>query len=249
MFFVVSKAVWLLLAPSHLIFECLGAAVVLWAFGRRREGQIAALAASGLYLVLGVLPMGSWMAAPLENRFPRGPWPAHIDGVLTLGGGLNTAVLRSRGAPGATPVEGRLVSTMEVARRYAAAKVVFSGGWGTDSDSIAARYIFGQMGLDPHRLVIEDRSRDTLENLIYSSQLVRPHPGEVWLLATSAVHMPRAMLAAQRVGWNVLPWPTDYMTSRGGGQGAWSVSPGLKLMMADEAAHEWLGLLAYRMRR
>ena len=106
MFFVVSKMAWLLLAPSHLIFECLAAAVLLWAFGLRRAGQIAGLAASALYLALGVLPLGSWLAAPLENRFARGPWPTHVDGILTLGGGLNTAVLMSRGAP-ASQVVGR----------------------------------------------------------------------------------------------------------------------------------------------
>ena len=248
-FFVVSKTIWLLLAPSHLVFEFLVAAAVLLMLGRTRLGRMAALAGVLLYLLFGVLPAGAWLARPLENAYPRPPWPAHVDGVLVLGGGFNTAALLSRDAPGANPAETRLISGYEVARRYPNAKVVFSGGWGEFSDAKAARYAFAQMGLEPSRLVLEDRSRDTLENLVYSRRLIGPRPGEVWLMATSAIHMPRAMQASRLAGWKVTPWATDYATAAQGGGLSVFGNPGLNLFLADQAAHEWLGLLGYRLRR
>ena len=248
-FFLLSKTIWLLLAPSHLVLELMVAAGVLLFLGRVDLGRAAAVAGALLYLLFGVLPVGSWLARPLENAYPRPPWPAHVDGVLVLGGGFNTAALLSRGAPGANPEETRLISGFEVARRHPEAKLVFSGGWGDYSDSKAARYAFDQMGLDPARLVVEDRSHDTLENLVYSKQIVRPRPGQVWLLATSAIHMPRAVQAARIAGWQVIPWATDYATSSHGGGTSLFGSPGLNLFLTDQAVHEWLGLLGYKLRR
>ena len=248
-FFILSKAIWLVLAPSHLIFWVLLGAAVLLLFGRRRPGTVAAAAGAALYLLFGVLPAGAWLARPLENAYPRLPWPAHVDGVVVLGGGFNTAALLSRGAPGANPVETRLISGFEVARRYPSAKLVFSGGWGPNSDAKAARYAFDQMGLDPSRLVLEDRSRDTLENLVFSKRIAQPRPGETWLLATSAIHMPRAVQAARLAGWKVVPWATDYATAAHGGGPSLFGSPGLNLFLADQAAHEWLGLVGYKLRK
>jgi uncharacterized SAM-binding protein YcdF (DUF218 family) len=58
--------------------------------------------------------------------------------------------------------------------------------------------------------------------------------------------MPRAMAVAERLGWRMLPWPTDYRTQPQGSGGWFAVATNLGLL--DYAAHEWLGLLAYRWR-
>jgi len=144
----------------------------------------------------------------------------------------------------------RLIGGLEVARHYPQARLIFSGGTtGHDpamTDAVAARYFLAQLGADTSRLILEDRSRDTYENLVFSRQLADPKPGEVWLLATSAIHMPRAMAAAERVGWKLVPWPTDYVTRPNGWRGLFYIPHNLQL--SDYAAHEWLGLLAYRFR-
>ena len=65
-----------------------------------------------------------------------------------------------------------------------------------------------------------------------------------WLLLTSAFHMPRAMGVFVHAGWNVTPWPVDYRTSA---QDSWfdfSLHYGPNLWSL--AAHEWLGIAAYR---
>jgi uncharacterized SAM-binding protein YcdF (DUF218 family) len=173
-----------------------------------------------------------------------------VDGILDLGGGLGTDILAMRGAPAAALSEARLVSTYELARRYPNARVVFSGGWGRYPDATAAAYVFGQMGLDPRRLTLESRSRDTFENLLFSRRLVRPKPGEVWVLATSAIQLPRAMAVAKQLGWPMIAWPTDYLTRPGSGRRPWAdyLSVAGNLERADAALHEQLGLVAYRMR-
>jgi uncharacterized SAM-binding protein YcdF (DUF218 family) len=250
LFFTLNKLVALLLAPGRLLLWLALATALALVLGRPRTGRALAVATAVLLVLFAVLPLGDWLARGLENQYPRpAPPPARVDGILTLGGGLGTGVLLARGAPDDAESETRLVSTFELARRYPTARVVFSGGWGADPDATAAKYIFAQMGLDPARLTLEARSRDTYENLLFSQRLVRPKRGEVWLLATSAIQMPRAMAVARRLGWDLIPWPTDYKTDPQAGRRppANYLDIAGNLGRTDEASHEWVGLLAYQL--
>ena len=248
-FFSLSKLLWFVCAPSHLLVWLGIAAAVLLFTNCRRIGRHVFVAFVAVFVMIGVLPLGPLLLRSLENEYPRPPWPARVDGVLTLGGGLSTRILSSRGVPGADVSQVRLVSTYELARRYPDARIVFSGGSGELGrgeirEARAAEYIFAQMGLAPKRLTLEDRSRNTWENILYSQRLVRPRAGETWLLATSAMQMPRAMAVARRVGWKLVPWPTDYCTPRRGVVGFFDVP--VNLMEVDSAVHEWIGVIAYR---
>ncbi|HEX3405821.1 MAG TPA: YdcF family protein [Caulobacteraceae bacterium] len=251
LFFPLAKLGWTVLAPSHLVlWLALLTAIVLIA-GQARLGRWLAVVTALVFVLFGMLPTGDWLAQRLENQYPRpASLPAHIDGIVDLGGGLGTDILVERQAPATALSEARLVSTFELARRFPDARVVFSGGWGRYADAVAAKYVFAQLGLDPARLTLESRSRDTLENLLFTQRLVRPRRGQAWVLATSAIQMPRAMMVARRLGWDMIPWPTDYLTRPGGRVrplgdylDVWG-----NLMRADAALHEELGLLAYRLR-
>ena len=250
-FFPLAKLGWIILAPSHLLLWLTLASAVALIAGRVRLGRWLAIVLALLLVGFGVLPTGDLLAQRLENQYPRPvALPAQVDGILDLGGGLGTDILAERHAPATALSEARLVSTFELARRYPSARVVFSGGWGRYPDATAAAYVFGQMGLDPARLTLENRSHDTFENLLFTRRLVRPQPGETWVLATSAIQMPRAMLVARRLGWDMIPWPTDYLTRPEGWVRLWPdyLNVAGNLSRADEAIHEELGLLAYRMR-
>ncbi len=243
-FFSLSKTVWFFAAPSHLLVWILALGVLSW---RSWFGRILIIGVAGFLVLLQFVPLGDWAVASLENQFPRGPWPAHVDGVLELGGGLNSTILTRRGVPGATS-EGRVVATFEAARRYPKARIVFSGGGDPQAvpEAVVARYVLeGQLGLPPGRVLYEKRSRDTFENFLYSKPLAKPAPGETWLLVTSAFHMPRAMAVARQAGWAMIPWPSDYLTT--GQTGLYHQGESGNLEDLDLAAHEWVGLLAYRL--
>ena len=248
MFFIASKLFWLVFAPSHFLALLTVAAAILLQTKYDRIGRRLAAAAAVLFVVIGIFPTGIWLARPLEDRITRPNWPSHVDGVLVLGGGLGTPILYSRRVPARALSEARLVSAYELARRYPNARIVFSSGSGSISDVFgdapAAWYIFRQMGLNPKRLTLEGRSRNTWENIVFSRKIAQPRPGEVWVLATSAIHMPRAMRVAERAHWKMIPWPTDYLTTPDGFGNVFTI-PG-NLEATDNAIHEWIGLLAYR---
>ena len=245
-FFPVSKALAFLALPSHILLWLVVGTVLTLLAGWTRTARGLGVAALVLFVLLGVAPIGLIAVKPLEDMYPRRPLPARITGIVVLGGGLGVPELLSRGAPGSAPSIDRIVSTYELARLHPEARVVFTGGWPPYSDAIAAKSDLLRMGLDPSRLTLEDRSRNTYENMIFTQAIVRPRPGETWVLATSAIQLPRAVQVANKVGWPMIPWPTDYKTEAEGFplSGRW-FRIGENLGLADDAAHEWLGQIAY----
>lgn len=248
MFFLASKLFWLFFAPSHLAVWLTIAGAVLLFLKRERLARWCITAGAGLFVAFGFLPVGVWLMQPLENRYPHPALPAQVDGILVLDGGFGTGILRSRGAISSWNSEPRLVGAFALARRYPEARVVFSGSnpfAPDDLDTVAARHIFGQLGLAPSRLLLEGKSRNTWENFVFAKALAKPKPGEVWVLCTSAYHLPRAMGIARRLGWKMIPWATDYMTA--GHSRYRPLSLLRNLERADAAVHEWIGLMAYRL--
>ena len=251
MFFVASKLFAYLSPPSHWLgLLLLATALCLLLRRMRAAGIFAGLAF--LVLVLAATPLVNGpLIRALEDRYPHPAWPIHVDGVLVLGSGEDAEILRRRGAPQVNEGAYRLIAAMAAARRYPNAKVVFTGGSAVligpqNAETVTARYVLDELGLDRSRLLVESRSRNTYENVLFSKKLVRPRPGEVWLLDTSAIHMPRAMAVAKKLGWKMVPWPSDYLTAPGS-DATDMFDVGGNLGLSDYAAHEWLGMLAYRL--
>jgi uncharacterized SAM-binding protein YcdF (DUF218 family) len=247
--FVVGKLLWAIVAPGNLLLLVLLVGVLRagWTHGRRGFGLIAA-AALGL-VAIAALPLGPWLAAPLENRFPAADPPAAVDGIVVLGGSVDPGLSRARGQIALVAAAGRITETVVLARRYPAARVVVSGGEAAIfpeglSEAAATRDLLIALGVAPGRIEVESRSRNTQENAVLSYETAQPKPGESWLLVTSAMHMPRAVGCFRRIGWPIAAYPVDYRTSTTIG-----VPPGLlladDLVLVNLAVKEWLGLVAY----
>ncbi len=242
MIFVLSKIAGLVLRPSSLLLLCVLAGLPL----RRR--RLAWVGAGGFVLAM-LLPLDQWALLPLEDRFPPPPPPAHVDGIVVLGGAVEPGLSVVRGIPSLNGAAERMTATVALARRYPAARVVFTGGSGAvipggGTEAAVARALFLDLGLPADRLVMEDASRTTWENAALTRDLVKPRPGETWLLVTSADHLPRAVGAFRAAGWDVTGWPVGYKSGV-----SWRLwLPGdlpSRLGRLDEAAHEWTGLVTY----
>lgn len=248
MFFVLSKVFWTLAQPSHWLGFLVLATAISLLLRWNKAARFFAAAAVLLLVLAGFLAVP--LARNLEDRYPRPPWPAHVDGILVLGSGFDTALFRARGVPATNEGLWRVEAGFAAARRYPAARLVFSGGSGAlggapFSEAETARMLLAEMGQDPRQLTLEARSRNTYENILFSKEIVKPKPGEVWLLATAAMHMPRAMAIARKLDWPMTPWPSDYLTAPSGGGDPVSVTGNLAYI--DYVVHEWVGLLAYRL--
>ena len=104
-----------------------------------------------------------------------------------------------------------------LARSFPQARIVYSGGdaslLGNQPDEAQfALPLLESFGVARARIALERRSRNTYQNAAFSKELVKPKPGERWLLVTSAHHMPRAVGCFRRVGFDVEAYPVDWRT-------------------------------------
>ncbi len=264
--FIASKLIWWLFAPGNLIVLALGLGAICLTIGRvteraggwlRRLGRVSLTLGIGLALAITVLPLRDWVLLPLENRFAAPePLPARVDGIIVLGGAVDTGLTDDRGQPVVTDSADRLFALLTLARRYPDAKLLFTGGTAAldgkgarEADVVAA--LFQTAGIEPlllppGRLVMERNSRNTYENVVQSKALMQPQPGEVWLLVTSAFHMPRAVGIFRQQGWPVVPFPVDYGLRKGGEGVPFSFLDGLDGV--HWGIREWVGLAYYRAR-
>ena len=135
---------------------------------------------------------------------------------------------------------------------YPKARIVYSSGNAAlfpkappEADFVLP--LWESFGIARDRVMLETRSRNTAENAAFTKALVKPKPGEHWLLVTSALHMPRAIGCFRRVGFPVEAYPVDWTTlPRLSLVGLLpSLKSGRGLRQLDNAAHEWIGILAY----
>lgn len=253
MFFVVSKLVWFLLAPSNALLLILGAGLAVQVTRFRRTGRVVAWVAGCILLFVAFGPWGALLLRPLENRFP--PPPADLaapTGIVVLGGSTDELISDARDQVTIIAAATRVTTGVELSRRFPAARLMFSGGSAAmllkpRTEAEDTRRVWTALGVAPDRITTEDQSRNTFENAMFTRRLLDPKPGELWLLVTSAVHMPRAVGTFRAVGFPVVPYPVDYRTT--GTRLDWlpSVDATENLHRFDTAAKEWVGLAIYRL--
>jgi uncharacterized SAM-binding protein YcdF (DUF218 family) len=251
MLFLLSKLGGDLLRPSVLLLLLSWSGLGLTSRSRSNWGWRLLVIGLAGYLLILLLPLDSWALLPLEDRFPRPAQPTRIDGIVVLSGAIDTEMSRDRGIPSLNDAAERMTEAVALARRHPEARVVFTGassaiipGGPTEVDG--ARQLFSALGLDLARITFEGRARNTIENALNSWGLVQPAAGEHWLLITSAKHEPRAVGVFRHIGWQITAWPVAYKS--GHSLRAWTaMSFSQRLNNLDAAAHEWVGLLAYRL--
>jgi uncharacterized SAM-binding protein YcdF (DUF218 family) len=91
------------------------------------------------------------------------------------------------------------------------------------------------------------QSRTTAEDALYTAALLKPKSNESWLLITAAMHMPRAVGCFRTTGFQVQPYPVEFMTRGHSGPLALFATGSSALFQLDRAAKEWIGLIAYRL--
>jgi uncharacterized SAM-binding protein YcdF (DUF218 family) len=251
MFFILSKTAATLLLPSNflLILGCIGLALMATRF--KRGGMRLAVVSLALLPVLGFSPLDAWLSNKLASRFPQ--WDSSHgapNGIIVLGGGISAALSRDFGDTVLNLDSGRVVAIAKLARAYPNARFVYSGGdaslqGGGPAEGNYLYPLLDSFGVPRERVILEPRSRNTFENATFTKELVRPKPGERWLLVTSAQHMPRAMGVFQHIGFPVEAYPVAWHTrKRVSLYPSETFSKGLARL--DFVTREWIGLVTYR---
>lgn len=247
-----TKFIPLFVYPVGLAFCLLIITLLLMLFARRAAAWVMMLAAVLVLFAAGNDWTSYTLIHGLESEYPpmKVEDTPNADVILVLGGGLELP-LPPRLYPGLNSNSDRLLRALRLYRAGKASHILLSGGNvfpqpGLKSESYYSRELLALWGVPESAVVLETRSRNTLQNAAYSAPILERRHWTKVLLVTSAAHMPRAVTAFHDAGVNVIPVPVDYMAVKSAAPQAlgWVPNAGA-LSGTTYALHEYLGRLWY----
>src|SRR5215831_4465503 len=179
MTFLITRILRPFLAPANIAVLLLLLGVArLWRSRGRRGLPLIAIVAIAL-VAIALFPFGDWLIAPLELRFPVPAIPSQVDGIILLGGAVEPRVVGERVEPAVNGAADRLLTFMALARHYPNAKLLLVGGEAAilprgHSEAELTRDLLVAQGFDRRRILVEPRSRNTIENAIFAKAVAEP---------------------------------------------------------------------------
>lgn len=253
MFFVLSKLLAFLLKPLNWM-AMLAVFSLLTKNPRRRKTCLKTLA------IMLLVFSNPWLANQLARAWETGKRsPDTIiepyDIGILLGGYANFNADAPPGILSFHQAGNRLTTTLMLYRTGKIRRILLSGGAGrligkVPPEAHAVRNYLLQCGVPDTAILVENNSRNTLENALFSKQLVDSiAPGSRCVLITSAWHLRRAKAYFDKSGLRCDTFGTDFLTEKSNGNWlAWLEPDWRALLKWELLLKEWTGWLAYRAR-
>jgi uncharacterized SAM-binding protein YcdF (DUF218 family) len=228
--------------PLTLSLWLIPCGILAWAMRRRALGGALLATAIGWSLLWSVPQVSDWLRAPLERQHAVVEAAAlpKADAIIVLGGGKvrPDQVMSSR-----------LAAAAHAWAAGRAGTIILSGGGGrngkrrgrTEADRMANA--IASFGVPASALVLEDRSKNTEQNALFTARLARERDIHRVLLVTSSLHMPRASLLFREAGLDVIPVAVPEGSVESGWADRWLPSR-RALWRSGRALKEYAGLLA-----
>jgi uncharacterized SAM-binding protein YcdF (DUF218 family) len=236
---------------------CMFWAIAAWLYGRGHRKWSWRLGAGGVLLLLFFSNMlvGESLLGGLEDDYPvLAPEECPAADAIVVLGGVTAMPIPPRKSVEVGEGFDRLLHALRLYRAGRAPYLVFSGGGipeltgGHMSEAAQFKALALEYGITPEAILLEERSRNTYENALFTRQLLEERGLGRVLLVSSAAHMPRAVAVFRSQGVEVVPAPADVrvvprpftflslLPSTGG------------LEMSSAACREYMGWWVYRLR-
>jgi len=215
-------------------------------YKKRQACGVGILAMAAFMWCLGVTPLADRLLIGLENVYPL-PINPQGDVIVMLGGSVYGGATDMTGEGAPTP--GSCERILTTARLYRKMKlpVILTGGRVLVHQPLMGtiyKRMLVDLGIPENDILLEMRSRDTIENARYTVALCQRRKLKRPIIVTHAAHMPRAVFSFAHAGMTVTPFPCGFRTWPGKTY-HW---PDLMPRGYDNlgvALHEYLGLYYY----
>jgi uncharacterized SAM-binding protein YcdF (DUF218 family) len=216
-----------------------------------RIGRWLVLIGFLLLYLLSICPVSDALIRPLESHFPpfRSTSPLNsADSIVVLtGGAVDLTWLGISPEPSKTSLS-RLVYGITLYKQNRGVNIVISGGGGDPEkknilEADALKDVAVALGVSAKDILIERGSINTLESVKALKKLV----GEKKIiLVTSAYHMQRSAATFRKMGMNVVPAPTDYISEQKKVSLYSLIPTSQHLLTSSIAFYEYIGFIWYR---
>ena len=246
--------------PSSVLMVAvvLGVFLILRAWRRGKRPSEARFACGLTVTSLVVLYLAStplvarWVAESLERQNPPvDPVTMPVaDAIVVLGGSMYATV----GPDGTTLLYARHASdrfetAMQAFSAGRAPIIAFGGGGtgvpGTPTEGEWNRARAIARGAPADRAIAGPVALYTSDESEGIARVLREHGVKRIILCSSAVHLPRARMNYEKLGFEVIPLPSDFATRGTAEDWSWAllIPRGMALSQVDAGLKEWMGLL------
>ncbi len=203
----------LLISPALFIIIVLLGALLMDRFNYARFKKLFIIISVGFYLI-SIRPTKELLVRVIEPKKISSPAEIRSSEVyVLLGGGI------TQGTPvGSIPTDAaysRIVEAATLYKKYPK-KIIVTGGRVYDrespSESSVYRSVLAALGVPEEDIILEEESRNTLENAILTKKILDEMEVSSITLITSATHMFRAKTTFTSTGLQVATSPTGYLT-------------------------------------
>lgn len=216
MFFVLSKLLIVFIYPVTWIAAFLIAALIVKKGKLKNRltviGTVLLLIFSNPFLLNQFARRWDILSAPLKNNTP-------YSCAIVLGGFTSED---SNGNGFFNGASDRFIEGVKLLNTGKVSHILISSGNGNlfhdnfrEADWVKTQLILFKV--PDSCILIENRSRNTLENAAYSKQVIEAHHlPPPYVLVTSAFHMRRSLDIFKKIGMDVIPYSCNYVAGGGG---------------------------------
>jgi len=242
MSFYLSKILWLILNPFNFFIFVNIITIFLYLIRFNRLSVFIFIINFIFLLFITIFPIGNFLIHKIEREYhSKNVVPHSLDGILILGGATSHVLYKEFNQVSVNGSAERLIESVKIIKEFKNSKIIFSGGLG---HSESAKFFYKKMEINTDRIIFENKSRNTHENIIFSKDIANPKNNEKWLLITSAYHMKRALNIGLKNDWDFIPYAVDFKTRK-----KYKFKPSFNFLYNlnsfHQASHEWLGLISY----
>ena len=222
--------------------------VLLWR--RKRSGWLPLSAAAVLYL-LSIAVAADPLMSLVEVRDWNPPDVRSADVIVLLGGGIVEGARDLTGE--ATPSPDMMCRLVDAVRlqRQTGKPVIVAGGRiedGPSEASVVKRFLM-EFGMPADAVILDEHSRDTVENARYSARILKERGFRKALIVTSGYHLRRSLLLFRAAGVQCAGYPSNLMSERKKSVGFLDFLPSADAFRKSAIAlREMLGEAFYKVR-
>ncbi|GAQ95714.1 hypothetical protein TAGGR_3190 [Thermodesulfovibrio aggregans] len=204
MFFLKKFLTSLILPPGILIVLFLLLALLE---KKRKFVRFLAVSSAIFVYLISIEPVKDLLLYPLEVNYTITD-KLNANAIIILGGGIRSKDSLTE------DTANRLLAGYKLYKKTKI-PVIVSGGAveGKISDASAMASMLKELGVEPEKIIEEDKSRDTYQNALYVSEICKERNFRKVIVVTSAYHMKRAMKLFKRTGLEVIPYAADFKRS------------------------------------
>jgi len=199
MLFLKNLIASIILPPGFLVIIL----VFVSLFEKRRIIRFIGFSSASFIYLISIEPFKDLLFYYLEKNYSI-PKELNGDAIVILGGGNFSLTSLTEDTL-------NRVLTGYIVYKKTKLPIIVSGGSfeGKISDANAMAYVLKEMGVEPEKIIEENKSKDTAQNAFYVSQICKTKGFKKLILVTSAYHLKRSKKLFERTGLKILPYPAD----------------------------------------